>query len=187
MSDNETRGDLLVHPDAQRWGGWTWNEPRDGEHFRRCSFCGSVNPDDLAAEAAWRADWADRKYGWPHKFYVDIPNRTPDRLYVVASTYGGRDDRPLEPGWIRWDELSTQERRIADRDGCDHASPPLAVKFGTRPHHHGKFYTVHLAHPDLDPQVKQAIEQRSGLGFDFHDGKVRWFPAVLQSATEERP
>ena len=37
---------------ADRWGGWSWREPRGAEHFRRCSFCGSIHPEDLAAEQA---------------------------------------------------------------------------------------------------------------------------------------
>ncbi len=37
---------------AARWGGWHWEESRGAEHFRRCSFCGCIHPEDLAAETA---------------------------------------------------------------------------------------------------------------------------------------
>jgi len=37
---------------AARWGGWDWREPRGAQHYRTCSFCGSISPQDLAAEPA---------------------------------------------------------------------------------------------------------------------------------------
>ena len=168
----------LVHPETTspvfRYGPWTWREPSHGEHFRTCSFCGSIHPDDLAAEPVWSADWADRKYGWPHKFYVDIPHRQPDGLFVVSSMSGGRPDRELDPGWVRWDDLTDEQRAIAARDGLDREPHPLGVRFGTRLHHHAKFYSVHLADLRVSPEVKRTVERRSGLHFEFRDGRVSW-------------
>lgn len=51
----------------------TWKH-RNGEDFRRCSYCGSINPDDLitlANQKDLHFEVADWKYGWPHKVYVD--------------------------------------------------------------------------------------------------------------------
>src|SRR5437762_1132722 len=163
--------------EAQRWGGWSWREPMHGEHFRRCSYCGSVHPEDLAAEPAWRANWADRKYGWPHKLYADIPNRDPDALFAVGSVHGGAPDQPLGLGYVPWDDLTESQRQIYVRDHGpfdDRYPPPRAVLFGTRANHFGKFYSVHLADPSLDPAVKDAIERRSGLSFTFEGGRVSW-------------
>lgn len=45
---------------------------REGGPHRRCSYCGSLHPEDLMkvlGEGA-RLGGADWKYGWPHKFYV---------------------------------------------------------------------------------------------------------------------
>lgn len=181
MSDQKPTEDQSVHPDADRWGGWSWREPFRGEHFRRCSYCGSINPADLAAESSWRADWADRKYGWPHKFYVDIPNRDPDALFVIGSTWGATATPSL--GEVPWDDLSAEQRAIYDRDTG--VSPdgrhPVSVGFGPRPKHFGKFYTVHLSDPALDPAVKADIERRSGIAFTFTDGRVAWAPALANS------
>jgi hypothetical protein len=43
-----------------------------GESFRRCSYCGSIHPEDLIKLVGEGAEiqGADWKYGWPHKFYV---------------------------------------------------------------------------------------------------------------------
>lgn len=180
MSDQKPSvGSPVVHPETAgdspfRYGPWSWDEPRDGEHFRRCSFCGSVSPDDLAAEPVWRPEWADRKYGWPHKFYVDIPNRNPDRLYCVGTQSGG--DAPRGPAWVAVEDFTEEQRAIVDRDRMT-SDRLVAAHFGTRPNHHGKFYTVHLSDPAIDPAVKADIERRSGIAFTFTDGRVSWSAA----------
>ena len=168
---------------AARWGGWRWEDGRRGEHFRRCSFCGSVHPEDLATEPAWRVEWADRKYGWPHKFYVNIPNRDPGALFVI-STQSGPAGRPAPLStptltWVAWEDLSRAQKKIIARDGWsagkdDHAG---YYGFGTRDSHSGKFYTVHLADPAIGQDVKDAVQRVSGLRFTWlDDGRVRWDP-----------
>jgi hypothetical protein len=167
--------DQTVHPDADRWGGWTWREPSRGEHFRRCGFCGSIHPEDIAAEPIWRADWADMKYGWPHKFYVDIPNRQAEQLFVVSASSTPSD------GYTARADLTDEQREIVKRDGWngnDLMHPWNYFQFSTRPTHHGKFYSIHLRDNDLSAEVKATIEQRSGLTFEFlPDGRVSWRPS----------
>lgn len=177
---------------AARWGGWSWNEPSRGEHFRRCSFCGSIHPEDLAAETAWRAEWADRKHGWPHKFYVNIPNRDLGALYCISSCHearegpyapGGEHYQPVQersPGfdWVARADLTPDQLAILQRDGMgtgdDHAD---FFGFGTRDSHSGKFYTIHLADPVISQDVKDAVQRVSGLRFTWlDDGRVRWEP-----------
>lgn len=184
--------DQSVHPEAGqppfRFGPWSWREPSRGEHFRRCSFCGSVNPDDLAAETVWRAEWADRKYGWPHKFYVDIPNRDTDALFVVSAI--NREPKENDgTGWVAVAELDDEQRAILVRDGWQQYTEktrPGYVRFSKRPMHHGKFYSIHLRDADLDPAVKQAIEQGCGLTFHFtDDGRVAWNPVAAQDGSPE--
>lgn len=168
--------DQAVHPDAEVWGGWSWQAPDRGEHFRRCSHCGGINPEDLAAEPEWLSfSWADRKYGWPHKFYVDLPNRNPERLYVVSAT-NSPPSRSAER-YVAWADLTDEQREVVKRDGWirdDHVWG--YYEFGTRPTHFGKFYTIHLSDSELSPALKRLIEFRSGLEFDFTDGRVQWRP-----------
>lgn len=167
-----------VHPETQhelfRYGPWLWALPRNGEHFRRCSFCGSIHPDDLAAEAGWRADWADRKYGWPHKFYVEIANRSPGREYVIGMTAGSA--KLGAKGWVEIPKLTAKQREAMARDGYD-ANLYTSVLFGTRATHFAKFYTIHLNDPKISPEVREIIHQRSGLVLDFDTHqRVRWHP-----------
>lgn len=45
--------------------------------LRSCAYCGSMHPADVAAaiRSGAKGHWADFKYGWPHKAYLDgIPN-----------------------------------------------------------------------------------------------------------------
>jgi hypothetical protein len=161
-----------IHPDSLDRGGWSWSEPRHGEHFRRCSWCGSVHPVDLSAEPDLKPDWADRKYGWPHKFYVSIKNRDPERLFVTGTAnyrpdYGSGD-------WVAGAALSDEQRLIAARDGYNVEATTAFLSFGTRSMHYGKFYTVHLADPALDAATKEAIARMSGLRFTFIRGRVEW-------------
>lgn len=157
--------DQVVHPEAARWDGWSWREPHRGEHFRRCSYCGSIHPADLAAEPVWSANWADMKYGWPHKFYVDVPNREPARLYVMSAS--GHEIA----GRLGWADLTDQQREVVERDGF---ARDRYFQFGTRAAHFAKFYSIHLRDTGIAPDVKADIEQRSGLTFEFADDRVTW-------------
>jgi hypothetical protein len=170
--------DQKVHPDARRSGGWSWVDPVRGEHFRQCSYCGGINPEDLVAEPEWRANWADPTYGWPHKFYVDVLNRAPERLYVVSAAHTDGPPPPLfGEDYVAWNDRTAEQKEICDRDGYGEdrdGGHPSYVAFGLRPLHHARFYTVHLADADLAAETKAAIEQVSGLAFQFADGIVSW-------------
>jgi hypothetical protein len=164
--------DPVHRGDADRWGGWEWRDPTRGEHFRRCSYCGCVHPDDLTAEPGVRIDWADMKYGWPHKFYAHIPNREPGRLFVVSTV----NHPPRDGEWITVADADPAVEEVLDREGYAKGSKyrPLFVQFGTREHHVGKFYTVHLADPEISAATKTVIEQLMGLRLTFAGGRVMW-------------
>lgn len=230
---------------------WSWREPRDGDFFRTCSYCGSISPGDLAAEAAgggtcrtcgqegweacfrgqqpawlayaresgelerlraedpegvagieaapaahsynpggWYASWADRKYGWPHKFYVEqLQSREPGRLHIVSAhrdtktgpyAPGGEKYQPVQermPGlrWVPVSEIPEGTVTAGWRDLADHYD---LVGLSTRPVLHAKFYSIHLADPAVSDEVKEKISTVSGLRFTFYDdGKVRWCDA----------
>lgn len=178
-------GSTKVHgSEAAHWGGWSWGSPRRTEHFRRCSYCGCVHPDDLAeaidARQAGAPAWADRKYGWPHKFYVDIVKRNADEITCIGSRGGGDPSERYE-GYVHVSELTAEQRAVALRDGQlredDDASSAAStwLMFGTQPTHFGKFYTAHLADPDITDETKAKIAAWSGLAFTFtDDGRVSW-------------
>lgn len=177
MSDTQNI-DPVHGSEAGRWGGWQWKEPaleRRGEHFRRCSYCGSIHPEDLLAEPSWKPHWADMKYGWPHKFYVDIVNRDPDRLFVISSQFGP-DDGGQRPGMLRTDSLPPELEAEMVREGYEPGSQYRGthVAFGHRTNHYGKFYSVHLADPSLSEGTLNAFAAISGLRFTFADGGVSW-------------
>jgi hypothetical protein len=152
---------------------WTWRDASRGEHFRRCSYCGTIHPEDLVAAMGngMHADWADRKYGWPHKFYIDVPNQDADRLFVVSRTNFDTTDR----GYTKGDELAPELRAVAEQDdGWGEFRPDAWYQFTTRRTHHAKFYTAHLADPAITDEMKERIYAFGGLRFTFEDGQVRW-------------
>ncbi len=161
---------------ADPWGGWSWREPMRGAHFRTCSYCGSIYPDDLAVEfeRGAQADWADQKYGWPHKFYVQVTNREPDGLFVLGSSTHESDN------YRAWKDLTRAERKAVRRDGHGKDSYYL---LGQRPTHFAKFYTAHLADGALSDETRAAIERGCGRVFTFEDGTVRW-RAAGEGATD---
>jgi hypothetical protein len=203
---------------AARWGGWDWRKPSRGEHFRTCSFCGSINPEDLAAETAgsgcgypdcpdprnelanihfpicgrdgdppgshrfvntgWRASWADRKYGWPHKFYVEgLVNRDPDRLYVFSSTNSAEAPEAYGQPWVSARKLTRRQRAAVKEYRGGRDSTSTWYQFGAHETHHAKFYTIHLADKQLPDGVKDTIERVCGLAFTFtDDGRAGWQP-----------
>jgi hypothetical protein len=168
--------DQRVHPEATGGlltgrTGWRWNEPDHGEHFRRCSHCGSIYPDDLLAEPQWTAQWTEHPRGWPHKFSVEIANRTPEALFVISASHCDHDGRYLSAA-----ELTDEQRVVAERDGWLREEDPWThLLFGTRPTHNAEFHTMHLRDGGISLDTKLEIERRSGLAFNFDGGRVRWW------------
>lgn len=78
-------GDSYDHRDHGRWYRW-------------CSYCGSIHPGDLLAMEEPEmmrsitigteqvdipnVQWADWKYGYPHKMYVDLPGNQRVKFYA---------------------------------------------------------------------------------------------------------
>lgn len=116
-----------------------------GDGMRGCSYCGSMHPQDLydlKDLSTLSLSWADFKYGYPHKLYVNgIPN--PMAGQEVAS--GSRS----------WTDPITRE----------HKSEPIvspASEFLTH-----KFYTLHFF--DIEEEVELfaylagMIQMRTGI------------------------
>jgi hypothetical protein len=113
-----------------------------------------MHPSDVAAaiRAGAQGQWADMKYGWPHKaYFAAIPNPHAGLLESRESAnYKAHDD------WIQVDE--------------NHWQAPGKPASSTTD---GKFYTIHLM--DATPEDRETIESHLGLKFVFtDDGKVSW-------------
>lgn len=56
-------------------------------HYKeeRCSYCGSMSPAKLveAINTGIRVSFADRKYGWPHKLYLESSYEGLMKFYIV--------------------------------------------------------------------------------------------------------
>lgn len=89
------------------------------------------------------SDW---KYGWPHKFYFEIPNPDADKLVEVGSESG------------------------TDENGNRYHRPIM----GHRKFLHAKFYNVHLA--DASDEVVKEFGDLSaavfGIRWQRKDGRI---------------
>lgn len=148
-------------------------DQRGTGHLRHCAYCGSMHPADAAAaiRAGAKGEWADRKYGWPHKAYFEgIPNQHAGLLEVRSSLYSGAKE-------LTADELARYPKRVQHgfnpRTGDPeyHYEPDGSPAATTTD---GKFYSVHLQ--DATPADRETIEAHLGLAFEFtDDGRgVRW-------------
>ena len=125
--------------------------------LRSCGYCGSMHPADVVAAilAGAKGEWADMKYGWPHKaYFYGIPN-PPAGLLEVRSSANFKPEDITD--WIK------------TTDGEHWRQPGTPASETT----YGKFYTVHLR--DATPENRAEIEKHLGLTFDFkEDGGVSW-------------
>lgn len=118
-------------------GAYAWHEPRSpaedksdsglraARPFYTCGYCGSMHPTELVAAIKGGAgvSWADFKYGWPHKVYVEsAPNRYAGEMEVRSQVY--------ENGKVT--------------NGPE--APAAALT-------HGKFYTLHLMDANIEQRA----------------------------------
>lgn len=155
---------------------WRPEEPPNIEagrttgRLRSCEWCGSMHPADLAAaiRAGARGEWADRKYGWPHKAYFEgIPN---PHAGLMESRHGHSNPPQEEIDAGKWVKVPNGfNPRTGEPTFSWYAAgkPSDATTWG-------KFYTEHL--PDASPEDRDVIEQHLGLRFVFEGGGVRWAP-----------
>ena len=216
-TDIPTATDPVHGGEADRWGGWTWRKPRGGDHFRTCSYCGSIHPEDLAAEiipagaclgcgavgfgahysrlleaaepqehpydpGGAYPSWADQKYGWPHKFYVEgLRPRDPARMHCFGHAHGDSPPQVTSVPWVAAKDLTREQKKIIREDGMimRGEKPDGWYSFRPKTTLFAKFYTRHLADPALPAEVKAKIEDACGLRFHFSDGAVLWHAAGI--------
>ena len=79
-------------------GTWIDEEPPERivtRPYVECSYCGSITVARFLAAlqvAGTRYSGSDWKYGWPHKFYVEVPCE-PYRAYVTGNYYTNGDGK----------------------------------------------------------------------------------------------
>lgn len=122
------------------------------EPFRRCSYCGSIHPEDLIRLLGEGAELhgADWKYGWPHKFYVEgIPNKTTEVVAKVGSTTKVIDG------------VATTVNTLG---------PPPRECFV-------KWYNEHIQDEGFDDEARSAlfsVLESSGITFQMSGGKLSY-------------
>lgn len=144
--------------------------------LRSCSYCGSMHPADVAAaiRAGAKGDWADFKYGWPHKAYFDnVPNPHAGLLETRSSACVKSEQYPNEVRERRYDPRTGE--RVEDYVRYTEVPEPARATTS------GKFYTVHLRDATIDD--RETIERHLGLRFTFSGDRVSWEP-VADTATE---
>lgn len=123
----------------------------DREGFKCCGYCGSMDPVELAEliEAGKAimsgSDW---KYGYPHKFYVDVVNPHPEKQVIKCSS-------------SIWDEK--EQKRVE------------TVEYGPQGNTlHMKFYSNHLTLIDKETFAKVApiISKACGIIWEMGDDGV---------------
>lgn len=139
-------------------------------NLRRCGYCGSMHPSDVAdaIRKGAKFTWADFKYGWPHKAYGDgIPNPHAGLPESRAGTSRPPADEVAAGKWI---ELPT------GRFDPNTGKPTTTWREAPRPaasRTWGKFYSVHLQ--DAAQEDRKLIEEHLCVAFDFTpDGRVAW-------------
>lgn len=170
---------ITVHGTSDEGSNWAfetphWRDPDGRCPLRRCSYCNSLHPLDLADARAVgmiaRIDRSvDQKYGWPHKIYVDLVNPDPDRDCVVSAiTFEPSGDKD------RWIPVGEKERRDLERDGWG-GEGKLYVQYAKRPTLHAKYYTGHGVEPWITEAGRRAIGFMVGYIFErADDGSLRW-------------
>lgn len=114
------KGDMQLEPPfrfGEKYGGSdrvTYGK-RDG--VLHCDYCGSLHPREVVALLAKGAtmDPADRKYGWPHKFYLSNPwgkfytrhlvDATPEEYEAISKAmrlYIAYDPDVQSVSWQAW-------------------------------------------------------------------------------------
>lgn len=154
--------EVKCHGDVSQGGVFRFDQPswqtREREPYvtgmRQCSYCGSLNPEDLLAalkagtvQDIHGADW---KYGWPHKFYVDVPNQIAGKVTEMGSS-SGPDIGPDTPGAVQ----------------SSHGYWKLPTLSPAPATCHAKFYNTHLqdVSDEVFAELAPLLLARTGIEF----------------------
>lgn len=119
---------------AVRFAPHTWRPAGEAQPYESCSYCGSMSPKSLAhaiTSLNARLEPTDRKYGWPHKFYVrfndthakfytlHLKDATPEERETIEGAIGLRFSWNEDDGvaWFSTNELRSQFIRARPDEG----------------------------------------------------------------------
>lgn len=128
------------------------------------------------------ASWADMKYGWPHKFYVEGLKPAEGLLHCIGHYHGGTGPggTGVDPGarWVAAADLTREEKKIVRADGMGPGTRKEGFSgwymLGRRSSVFGKFYTEHLRDPAIGEDVKDKIMSASGIWIRWEGQGVAW-------------
>lgn len=156
-----------------------WRDPRPREDiadpyeqpFRTCSYCGSINPEDLyrlLSEGNGTLSGSDWKYGWPHKFYLEGVANPIAGVETHSYCYGPREglEKYGAPGFEPEEHEPGHWRIVSS------VSPAPRATFG-------KWYNEHLDDEGYSPEAWDALaallEQHAGIRFfRGEDGRLMY-------------
>lgn len=153
-------------------------EGRTTGRLRACGYCGSMHPADVVAaiKGGAKLHFADMKYGWPHKVYLDdVPNPHAGTLESRSSMSNPPQDQ-IDAG--KWVQVPCGYSQSNGEPLYSWYAAPTPAGSKT----YGKFYTTHLQ--DATPEDKAFIEQHLGVAFQFSEGgtAVQWSKAPKAEA-----
>lgn len=109
-------------------------ERQEPDLYETCSYCGSLRPEtfiEMIQKPGVHWSGSDWKYGWPHKFYIDIPCE-PYWSYV-GGQYGPGDYKRIDYGWRSVRHHKFYSEHIIDRpDLFEQWSAVVTPKLGIR-------------------------------------------------------
>jgi hypothetical protein len=120
--------------------------------MKHCRYCGSLDPRELAEaikQGKATMHGSDWKYGYPHKFYVDIPNLIAGKIVRMGGRYTTNEQgEPLDEPIMR-------------------PAPAMCMS---------KFYTEHLALLDEATfnEVAPIINAACGITFFKENGQLKY-------------
>lgn len=137
-----------------RVGGTTWGDevPAEPDIYPTCSYCGSI-PISVALASLVKkgttysgCDW---KYGWPHKFYIDIS------CEAYKSCVGGKSEQQAD------------------------GKMKNVYQFGVREKRHHKFYADHIVDATTDEleMWNRIAGPLLGVKYQRVDGKMKFMAA----------
>jgi hypothetical protein len=145
----------------------------DRNGYPTCTYCGSLHPDALFEAIAEGRELGptDKNY----KVYVDLLEKEPTALCVVASTnFDPKDER-----YVRVADLSQPLYQLAVTSGNGRNPETTWVQFASRgPRVRAKFYFQHLSEKQRQQFVEMLNSRTMNIGYPGYFYRTPFFCKV---------